>query len=126
MALGLAVVGAHRSASFLPSPVAVDVAPVTRGLLRVTVDEDGKTRIKERYVVSGPLGGPTAADRPRPGDVVEAGRTLLAVIEPTDPSLLDAAGPGRIRGPRQGRRGRPQALAGQPQGRHRIARTGPE
>src|SRR5262245_12673234 len=86
--LGLAVVGAIIYA-FLPRPVEVDLASVRRGPLRVTVDEDGKTRIKERYVVSSPLAGQLLRIRLKPGDVVVPGKTVLAAIAPTDPALLD-------------------------------------
>jgi HlyD family secretion protein len=75
--------------SFWPRPVEVDVTPVVRGPLRVTVDEDGKTRIKDRYVVSAPLAGRVQRISLRPGDRVAAGNTVLAVIEPADPALLD-------------------------------------
>ena len=75
--------------SFWPRPVDVDVARAARGPLHVTVDEDGKTRIKERYIVSAPLAGRLQRIALRPGDRVSAGRTPLAVIEPCDPSLLD-------------------------------------
>ena len=75
--------------SFWPRPIEVDVARASRGSLRVTVDEDGKTRIKERYVVSAPLAGQLQRISLRAGDSVVAGNTSLAVIEPSDPGLLD-------------------------------------
>src|SRR5437764_10232694 len=75
--------------AFRPKPLPVDLATVVRGPLRVTVDEDGKTRIKERYVVSSPLFGRLQRIELRPGAAVEAGRTVLAVIEPSLPDLLD-------------------------------------
>lgn len=86
---GLAVLAVIVYA-FLPQPVGADLTPVARGLLRVTVDEDGRTRIKERYVVSAPLAGQLQRIRLKVGDPVEAGKTLLALIEPPDPALLDA------------------------------------
>lgn len=76
--------------SFRPQPVGVDVQTVERGLLQVTVDEDGKTRIQEPYTVSAPLAGNLLRIELDPGDQVYAGKTLLAVIEPSDPALLDA------------------------------------
>jgi HlyD family secretion protein len=76
--------------AFWPKPVAVDTAEVTRGPMQVTVDEDGKTRIKERYIVSAPLAGRLARIQLEAGDPIEANETLLAVIEPGDPELLDA------------------------------------
>jgi HlyD family secretion protein len=76
--------------SFLPAPVEVDLGTVTRGRLRVTVDHEGKTRIRERYVVSAPLAGRLRRIDLRPGAAVRAGKTLLTVVDPLDPSLLDA------------------------------------
>src|SRR5947209_5272103 len=76
--------------SLRPKPVPVDLATVGRGPLRVTVDEDGKTRIKERYVVSAPVFGRLLRVELKAGDRVEAGKTVLATIEPVDPTLLDA------------------------------------
>lgn len=86
--IALAVVGGLGYALW-PRPVAVDAAVVDVGPLRVTVDEDGQTRIKEKYVVSAPLAGRLARVTLKEGDEVIAGQTVLAAIEPTDPSLLD-------------------------------------
>ena len=87
-AFALAVVGVVIYA-FMPKPVPVDLATVERGPLRVTVDEDGKTRIRERYIVSAPLSGRLQRITLHPGDAVEAGKTVVATIEPADPLLLD-------------------------------------
>jgi HlyD family secretion protein len=76
--------------AFWPEPAEVDLAKVERGHLQVTVDEDGKTRIREKYVVSAPLVGRLLRINMEAGDPVEAGKTLLATIEPRDPDLLDA------------------------------------
>ena len=73
-----------------PKPVLVDLTTVSTGPMQVTVDEEGKTRIKERYKVSAPLSGQLRRIELDPGDPVQAGVTLLAVIEPSDPDLLDA------------------------------------
>ncbi len=75
--------------AFLPEPVLVDLAVVESGLLRVTVDEDGKTRIRERYIVSTPLAGRLLRIELDPGDPVTGSQTLLATIQPRDPELLD-------------------------------------
>src|SRR5690606_8307784 len=74
---------------FRPQPVPVEVAEVTRGPMQVTVEEDGQTRIRERYIVSAPLAGQLQRIVLDPGDPVTAQETLLALIDPTDPSLLD-------------------------------------
>jgi HlyD family secretion protein len=86
---GLAVVGAIGW-GLVPEPIEVDLAEATRGEIEVTVDEDGKTRIREKYVVSAPLAGRVLRINMDPGDEVTAGDTLLATIEPRDPDLLDA------------------------------------
>ncbi len=75
--------------AFRPQPVLVDTTIVARGPLRVTVDEDGRTRIRERYIVSAPLNGRLQRVRLDPGDSVEQNETVVATIEPLDPSLLD-------------------------------------
>ena len=49
--------GSALAYGFRPQPVPVDVVPVKRGAMQVTVDEDGKTRLKQVYVVSAPLPG---------------------------------------------------------------------
>jgi len=86
--LGVIVLGGLVYA-FLPQPISVDVAPVVRGPLQITVDEDGKTRICERYVVSTPLTGNLLRVELDAGDSLVAGETVLATLEPTDPNLLD-------------------------------------
>lgn len=73
-----------------PQPEWVDAAAVSRGVLRVTVNEDGTTRIRERYVVSTPLAGRVLRIGLEPGDVVQADATVLARMQPTDPDLLDS------------------------------------
>jgi HlyD family secretion protein len=72
-----------------PMPVEADLAAVERGAIRETVDQDGKTRIRERYVVSAPLAGRLLRIELKAGHEVEAGKTILATIEPRDPDLLD-------------------------------------
>ncbi len=85
-----ALIVAGLAYAFIPRPVAVDLVKVDRGTVRVTVDEDGKTRIHEKYVVSAPLNGRILRINLDPGDKVVAGKTLLTMIEPRDPELLDA------------------------------------
>ncbi|MEZ4250414.1 MAG: efflux RND transporter periplasmic adaptor subunit [Polyangiales bacterium] len=72
----------------MPKPVPVDVAEVARGPLEVTIDEDGITRVKDRYVVSLPLTGSLGRLELRAGDAVSEGG-VLARLEPMAPQLLD-------------------------------------
>ena len=74
--------------AFLPQPVPVEVAEITRGRFEQTIEEDGKTRVRERYVVSAPLAGELQRITLKVGDTVTAGMTL-AVIDPSSPALLD-------------------------------------
>jgi HlyD family secretion protein len=76
--------------AFYPAPIEVDAAPVQRGLLRVTVDQEGRTRVRERYVIASPVAGTMRRIELKAGDPVVAGQTVLAVIEPLPPALLDA------------------------------------
>jgi HlyD family secretion protein len=74
--------------AFLPRPVQVEVAPVVRGPFQQVVEEDGKTRARERYVVSAPLAGHLLRIQLKEGDPIKQGG-LLAVMVPGAPSLLD-------------------------------------
>ena len=85
--LGLAIVVAIVLA-WLPKPVTVDVATVRRGSLDVEVVEEGKTRVRDRFVVSAPISGMLQRIELDPGAIVEA-RTVIARIEPPPPALLD-------------------------------------
>lgn len=87
IALAAAVV---LALAFRPAPVAVEVARVERGRLAVTLDEEGETRVRERFVVSAPVAGRVLRIDLEPGDEVVAGETVLAAFLPLDPPLLDA------------------------------------
>ncbi len=75
--------------AFRPQPVPVEVANVKRAPFEQTVDEDGKTRVIDRYVVSAPLAGKLARVRLEPGDAVTAGMEV-ARLTPAAPAMLDA------------------------------------
>ncbi len=72
-----------------PSPVPVDLAAVTHGPLRETVDGEGRTRVKEVYTVSAPLAGRIQRIEVHVGDPVTAQQTVLMAFMPMDPSFLD-------------------------------------
>ena len=78
------------TAGLWPRPLPVETARVTVGTLRATVNEEGKTRIKQRYVVSAPVTGQLQRIPFKAGAEVRAGETVVAVIEPVSPTLLDA------------------------------------
>jgi HlyD family secretion protein len=77
------------TAGLWPQPVPVETAQAVLGALRVTVNEEGKTRIRQRYVVSAPVSGQLRRIPFKAGAEVQAGQTVLAVIDPVSPTPLD-------------------------------------
>lgn len=70
-------------------PVPVDAGTVTRGALIVTVDEEGKTAIKNIFAVASPIAGKVLRSPVKTGDVVEKGKSIVALIQPPPPALID-------------------------------------
>jgi len=75
--------------AFLPKPVTVQLASVTRGSFQQIVEEDGKTRVRERYVVSAPLMGKLQRITLKAGDPVQQ-HQVVATMLPSAPALLDS------------------------------------
>lgn len=73
-----------------PKPQPVEIATAVRGPLRVTVNEEGMTRLKHRYTVSSPVAGLLKRIDLKPGMEIEAGKTVLAVLDTRAADLLDA------------------------------------
>jgi HlyD family secretion protein len=88
-AAGLLVVGVLVAFAVTPRAIVVDLAPVARGDLRVTLDHEGQTRVRHRYVVSAPVAGRVMRIDLEPGTKTEAGKTVVAVFRPAAPALLD-------------------------------------
>lgn len=74
--------------AFMPRATEVEVASVTQGRFERSVQEDGKTRLRDRYVVSTPLAGRVARITLRQGDSVERD-AMVATLWPLVPALLD-------------------------------------
>jgi HlyD family secretion protein len=72
----------------VPGPVPVETAVVTRGRFVASVQEDGKTRVRERYVVAAPLAGRLTRIRSKVGDRVAADEAI-ATIMPSPAPLMD-------------------------------------
>ena len=90
-ALGVLVAGAIVALivyGTLPKPIPVDIATAERSAMVVTIDEDGRTRVKDRYVVSTPLSGNLVRIELEAGDEVEVG-AVIARIVPLAAPLLD-------------------------------------
>lgn len=88
MLVGVLAVAAGLTYGFMPRAVPVDVAEVKRAPLAVTVEEEGKTQVTERYQVSAPVAGYVRRIDLKTGDAVAAGQ-VLAVIEPARAVALD-------------------------------------
>jgi HlyD family secretion protein len=73
---------------FMPKPVGVDVREVTRGPLAVTVTDEGRTRVIDRYVVSAPIAGYARRVELEVGDSVSTGQPLVH-LEPMRSGTLD-------------------------------------
>ena len=89
LGVGALLVVALLAWAFRPQPVLVDVAALRKGPLRVTVDEEGVTRVRERYVISAPVAGRMTRMELEPGDHVVARRTVLVTFLPATAPLLD-------------------------------------
>jgi len=70
-------------------PVAVDLAPLDRGAVEVTVADDGVARAREVYSVAAPVAGRLLRVDAEVGDPVVARETILARLAPADPGFLD-------------------------------------
>src|SRR5436190_19776589 len=88
--LGAVILLALIVAGLWPKPAPVETTRVDTGSLRTTVNEEGKTRIRHRFIVSAPVTGQLRRIPFKAGAEVKAGETVLAVIDPLAPTILDA------------------------------------
>ncbi len=88
--LGLALAAFGVYVAFQPKPVEADFATTVRGPLVVTLDDEGETRVRDRYVTSAPVAGQVLRIELEPGDEVRAGQTVLARFRPAAPTFLDS------------------------------------
>lgn len=87
--MGLVVAGAIIFGLW-PKPIPVETAVASKGRLRATVNEEGRTRVRNRYMVASPITGQLRRITLDPGDPVAAGKTVVAVLDPVLPGPLDA------------------------------------
>lgn len=86
--LALLVVAGLLAIALWPKSVPVETAEATRGPLLVTVDEEGRTRVRDRFIIGAPVAGRVLRIELEPGDRVRAGQAV-AQIRPEAPPLLD-------------------------------------
>ena len=87
--ISAAVIAALIAVALWPATVSVELAAVSRGPLVVTIDEEGVTHIRDRFVVSSPLAGRVLRIELEPGDPVKRGQ-VVARVRAEAPPLLDA------------------------------------
>ncbi|HBM83086.1 MAG TPA: RND transporter [Halieaceae bacterium] len=75
--------------AFWPRPTMVDMGEVTRGTMRVTINEEGRTRVHDAYVLSTPLTGRLQRVEVLPGDAVVHNQTIVAQMLPSNPESLN-------------------------------------
>ncbi|MBD5801958.1 Macrolide export protein MacA [Azoarcus sp. Aa7] len=76
-------------AGFRPQPVVVEFGEAVRAPLRVAVEQEGRTRVGDRYVVTAPVDGYARRIELDVGDAIEAGAPLVA-LEASRSAVLDA------------------------------------
>ena len=117
--VGLGAVGALFFVALRPVPVEVDVAQVVRGPMAVTIDDEGETRIRRRFVVSSPVAGRLQRIELEPGDPVTQGQTVVARVQAEAPPLLDA----RTRAEAEAARAAAASLLGRARADEQLATT---
>jgi len=84
-----ALVAAGLATAFWPRAVLVDIGSVSIGPMQVTINEEGRTKVRERYVVSAPVAGELQRVTVHPGDKVIRGESVVARMRPVNPDALD-------------------------------------
>ena len=87
--LSTAIIGGLAAVALWPRAVPVDLAVVSRGPLVVTVDEEGRTRVRDRFIVAAPVTGRILRIELDPGDRIRRGE-IIARLQPESAALLDA------------------------------------
>ncbi|HMA06542.1 MAG TPA: HlyD family efflux transporter periplasmic adaptor subunit [Ramlibacter sp.] len=102
--------------AFAPRPVEVEVAAVRPGRFEQAIEEDGRTRLKQRYTISAPVAARLERISLREGDSVAAG-DVVAQLTPVMSSMVDERSIREARARLQG------ASAAVDRGAARIARA---
>lgn len=91
VAIGVAatLIAAALAAAFWPRPMLVDIGEVSQGPIRVTINDEGRTQVREPYVVSSPVAGELQRVTVEPGEKVVRNQTIVAQMRPANPSALD-------------------------------------
>ena len=88
--VAVAAVAGTLVLAFLPKPLEVDLGTAARGTLTVTIDEEGRTRVAESFIVSTPVAGRLLRVQVHAGDEVEGSTSVVARMRPINPAVLDS------------------------------------
>ncbi len=116
---GIVVVLGIVAVAMWPESIEVNAARVDRGSMQVTLDEDGETRVRDKFVVSAPVAGRLQRIELEPGDAVVRGKTVVARVATADAPLLDP----RMRGELEAAVDAARAAVGQAQAERDRAAT---
>ena len=75
--------------AFTPRAEPVDIVQTRTAPMRVSVDEEGETRVKDIFTIAAPINGRLLRTPLKVGDAVVADETIVVEIEPSDPDFLD-------------------------------------
>ena len=87
-AVAVAVGAGALAWAFAPRAVPIETARAMQGHFETAIEEEGKTRLRDRYVVAAPLAGVLTRMALREGDAVAAG-AVVATLQPVLPPLHD-------------------------------------
>lgn len=92
--LSLGLIGATLVAALVwalwPQPQPVDLAAVAKGPMQGTILAQGVTRVRDPYAIAAPITGTAIRSPVQVGDAVVANETVVAILQPADPALMDA------------------------------------
>lgn len=72
-----------------PTRIPVELATVKPGSVEISIDDDGITRVRERFAIIAPISGKMVRLQVHPGDRVRLNGDPLITLQPTDSDLLD-------------------------------------
>ncbi len=87
--IAVAAIGGAIAWAFWPRALMVDIGEVARQAMITTINEEGKTRVRDAYVVSTPVAGRLLRIEVVSGDEVIGGTSIIARMMPSNPSALD-------------------------------------
>lgn len=88
LAVTALLIAAAVAYAYMPRAVDVAVTVASRGPMEVSVEEEGRTRVRERYVITAPVAAYAPRLQLHVGDPVRAGQTVV-VLQPLPPGVLD-------------------------------------